>query len=93
MLMTPQDDPDGAIAFRQAWITSVALVVFSLLPKLLGMSGRVYVVAALVLGLGLLFAVRRAASLRTNIAAKALLHATIIYLPLLFLVMVLDKSP
>jgi protoheme IX farnesyltransferase len=92
MLMTPQDDPDGAIAFRQVWITAGTLVVLSFFPALLGMAGRVYVLAALLLGLGLLATVYRAASLRTNVAAKALLHATIIYLPLLFLVMVLDKT-
>jgi protoheme IX farnesyltransferase len=92
MLMTPQDDPDGAIAFRQVWITAGTLVVLSFFPALLGMAGRVYVLAALLLGLGLLIAAHRAASLRTNVSAKALLHATIIYLPLLFLVMVLDKT-
>jgi protoheme IX farnesyltransferase len=92
MLMTPQGDPDGAIAFRQVWITSTALVLLSFLPALLGMAGSVYLSSALLLGLGLLVTVYRAASLRTNVAAKALLHATIIYLPLLFLVMVLDKT-
>jgi heme O synthase-like polyprenyltransferase len=55
------------------------------------MAGSVYVVASLFLGLGLLFAVHRAARRRTKASAKQLLHATVIYLPLLFLVMVLDK--
>ena len=91
MLMTPQSDRDGGSAFRQVWIMSAGLIVLSFFPVLLGMAGSVYVLAALILGLGLLIAVHRAASLRTNTAAKALLHATVIYLPLLFLMMVLDK--
>ena len=91
MLMTPQSDRDGASAFLQVWIMSAGLIVLSFFPVLLGMAGSVYVLAALILGLGMLIAVHRAASLRTNTAAKALLHATVIYLPLLFLMMVLDK--
>jgi protoheme IX farnesyltransferase len=92
MLMTPQNDRDGGSAFRQVWIMSVALVVLSFFPAVLGMAGSVYVLAALILGLGLLIAVHRAASLRTKASAKELLHATVIYLPLLFLMMVLDKT-
>jgi heme o synthase len=92
MLMTPQNDLDGSSAFRQVWIMSVALVVLSFFPAVLGMVGSVYVLAALILGLGLLIAVHRAASLRTNASAKELLHATVTYLPLLFLMMVLDKT-
>lgn len=92
MLMTPQNDSDGRIAFRQVWIMSGALVVLSFFPAAIGMAGSVYILAALILGLGLLYYVRRAASLRTNASAKELLHATVIYLPLLFLMMVLDKT-
>jgi protoheme IX farnesyltransferase len=91
MLMIPQNDREGRRAFRQVWIMSVALVVLSFFPAVLGMAGSVYGLAALILGLGLLIAVHRAASLRTKASAKELLHATVIYLPLLFLMMVLDK--
>jgi protoheme IX farnesyltransferase len=92
MLMTPQNDRDGRSAFLQVWIMSVALVVLSFFPAVIGMAGRVYVLAALLSGLGMLIAVHRAASLRTNASAKELLHATVFYLPLLFLMMVLDKT-
>ena len=91
MLMTPQGDRDGIIAFRQVWIMSAALIVMSLFPAALGMTGSVYILAALVLGIGLLVAVHRAASLRTNVSSKELLHATVIYLPALLVMMVLDK--
>ena len=92
MLMTPQNDPHGSSAFRQVRIMSVALIVLSFFPVIIGMAGTVYLLASLLLGLGLLIAVHRAASLRTNASAKELLHATVIYLPLLFLMMVLDRT-
>ena len=91
MLMTPQDDSDGRSVFRQVRIMSAALIVLSFFPAAIGMAGSVYLLASLFLGLGLLFYVHRAASLRTNASAKQLLHATVIYLPLLFLMMALDK--
>jgi heme O synthase-like polyprenyltransferase len=56
------------------------------------MAGSVYVLTAVLLGLGLLIVVYRAASLRTSAAAKELLHATVFYLPLLFSIMVLDRT-
>ena len=92
MLMIPQNDGDGSIAFRQVWIMSSGLIVLTFFPILMGMAGTVYLVASLVLAFGLFFYVHRAASLRTNESAKQLLHATVIYLPLLFLMMVLDKT-
>lgn len=92
MLMTPQGDRDGAVAFRQVWIMAAALIVMSFFPAMIGMAGKVYLFAALFLGLWLLFYVRRAAIERTNASAKELLSATIFYLPLLFSMMVLNKS-
>jgi len=91
MFMLPRDDHDGVIAFRQVWIMSAALIAMSLFPAALGMTGSVYLLAALLLGIGHVIAVHRAASLRTNASARELLHATVIYLPALFVVMVLDK--
>lgn len=92
MLMTPQNDRDGRSAFFQIWIMSAALIVLSFFPAVIGMAGQVYTLAAVISGVGMLIAVHRAASLRTNASAKELLHATIFYLPLLLLMMVLDKT-
>ena len=92
MLMTPPNDPDGIIAFRRVGVISSALIVLSFFPAVIGMAGSVYVLTAVLLGLGLLIVVYRAASLRTSAAAKELLHATVFYLPLLFSIMVLDRT-
>ena len=91
MLMVPTNDHDGVVAFRQVWIMSGALIVMSLFPAAMGMAGSVYILTAAILGIGLLIAVYRASSLRTNLSAKELLHATVIYLPVLLAMMVLDK--
>jgi heme O synthase-like polyprenyltransferase len=64
----------------------------SFLPTLIGMAGMVYLGAALLLGVGLLDVVSQAVSERSGVAAKHLLHATILYLPLLFLCLGLFRT-
>jgi protoheme IX farnesyltransferase len=77
---------------------SVGLIPVTLLPTLLGIAGRIYFVTALLMGLGLLYVGVRLASLRAPITAavskqraRQLLQATVLYLPLLFIVMMLDR--
>jgi heme o synthase len=55
------------------------------------MTGPIYFVGALVLGIGFAVAGIRTAALRSNAAAKQLLFASIIYLPVLLALMVFDK--
>jgi heme o synthase len=95
--MLPVVEVDGRSTARQMVAYSVALIPVTLAPALLGMAGRIYFVAALPMGLLLLYAGLRLTSLDTPIAAAAskqrarqLLQATVFYLPLLFLVMMLD---
>ncbi len=92
MLMTPQNDRNGAVAFRQVWIMSAALIVISFFPAVLGMAGKVYLFASLCLGLWLLSYVHRAAMERTNASAKQLLEATIMYIFLLLSIMIMNRS-
>jgi heme O synthase-like polyprenyltransferase len=60
----------------------------------MGMAGRIYLVGALLLGLGLLyFGIRLAflnlplAAARSKMRARHVLQATVVYLPLLFALM------
>lgn len=71
----------------------LALLAASLLPTLIGLTGMVYYVFAIVLGLGyLLYGVRMA--LVDSVAnARSLLFASLVYLPVLFLVMAADRVP
>ena len=92
MLMIPEGDDSGRVTFGLIRLTTMALVVASFLPTVMGMAGRVYLCSAFLLGLGLLFVVNRAAAERSGVAAKRLLHATVIYLPLLFLFLVFYRT-
>jgi protoheme IX farnesyltransferase len=95
MLMIPdvkEGDDSGRMTFSLIRRTAQALVVVSFLPTLMGMTSGVYLCSALLLGLGLLYVVNGATSDRSGVAAKHLLHATVIYLPLLFLFLVLCRT-
>lgn len=91
LLMLPQGDAGGRRAFRQIMCYSLALVPASLAPYWLEMAGSIYLTAALCLGAGFIYYAWRAYAQRTKQHARLLLHVTVIYLPLLYLMMVLDK--
>lgn len=89
--MLPVLDKDYRATAREIIIYAALLLPVSLLPTLLGMSGKVYFVAALVLGVMYLRAGIITAQAKTIISARKLLKASVLYLPLLFLLMVLNR--
>lgn len=89
--MLPVVEPDGRVTGQQIITYALMLVPVSLLPAILGISGRIYLVAALVLGLLFLASSIRAAISKSNQHARQLLLASVLYLPLLFGVMVLNR--
>lgn len=89
--MLPVVEPDGRVTGQQIITYALMLLPVSLLPTLLGISGRIYLVAAAVLGLLFLASSIRAALSKSNQHARQLLLASVLYLPLLFGVMVLDR--
>lgn len=96
--MLPIVEPDGRSTARQILLYSLGLIPISLLPTVLSMSGIVYLVGALVLSGALFLVGMRLAALRTAPAsaqskkrARHLLQATIVYLPLLFALMMLNS--
>ena len=89
--MLPVVEPDGRVTGQQIITYALMLVPVSLLPAILGISGRVYLFAALVLGLLFLASSVRAAISKSNQHARQLLLASVLYLPLLFGVMVLNR--
>jgi protoheme IX farnesyltransferase len=91
--LLPVIHPDGRSTGRQIVANCLALLVVGLLPTWIGLAGPVYFVTAFVLGLAFLgFGVNVALS-RTTEAAHRLLLASLVYLPLVYLLMVLDKVP
>ena len=90
--MLPVIDPQGRRAGRQAVRYAAALVPVSLAPTFAGISGTVYFVSALVLGLALLVLAVRFAATRNDRAARALFLGSITYLPLLWIVMIAGRT-
>jgi len=91
ILMLPVVEPDGRVTGQQIVLSPVMLLPVSLLPTLLGTAGKIYFVGAIVLGLVFLYFSLRAAFSKSRQAARQLLLASVIYLPLLFILMVLDR--
>jgi protoheme IX farnesyltransferase len=89
--MLPVVDPKGDATFHQIVFTSAILVGVSVLPSVLGMAGIDYFFGALILGVILLQVGLWANRSRTNARAKWLMHATVAYIPVLLVWMVLDK--
>src|SRR5690348_363064 len=89
--MLPVIDPQGHRTGRQAVSHTLGLLPVSLCPYLFKLTGPAYLVGALILGLAFLwFAIRFSRDL-TVTRARQLFYASILYLPLLLAVMVLDK--
>jgi heme o synthase len=84
-------EPDGRRAGRQALWYAAALVPVSLVPTYVGIAGTLYLAAATVLGASLLFLSARFAATRSERSARELFIGSILYLPLLWIVLVADK--
>ena len=91
ILMLPVVEPDGRVTGQQIVVYTVMLLPVSLLPTVLGISGKVYLYGAIVLGLLFLYSSVRAAFSKSRQEARRLLLASVIYLPLLFILMVINR--
>lgn len=87
----PVVDPNGTSTERQIVAGCLALLTVGLLPTLLGLTGAVYFFGALLLGLGFLVCGMSQAVSRSVATARRLVFASVLYLPLLLGLMVLDK--
>lgn len=97
--MLPVVDHAGHAVIRQMLAYCSTLISVSLVPWLLGMTGKIYPVGALFLGIAFLWFVWRLA--RTKLPttspdsrkfARQLLQASVLYLPLLFALMMLNVA-
>jgi heme o synthase len=89
--MLPVVEPDGKSTARRIVLYSLALIPISLLPKFFAMAGNIYLYGALVLGMLFLYAGLKIRTERTRQQARKVLLASVIYLPLLFSLMLLDR--
>jgi heme o synthase len=90
--LLPVIDRDGRVTGRHAVVHAVALAIVSAVPAALGMSGTFYLLGAVLLGLTFLAFAVRAAVQRTSRAARGLFLASLVYLPALLALLVLDRA-
>ena len=95
--MLPVVFSDGKATAREILVYSIALVPVSMMPAAVGMTGRIYLFGALLLGIALFIIGWRLASKKlpanaplSKAPARQLLQATVLYLPLLFALMMLN---
>ena len=91
ILMLPVIEPEGKITAKQIVIFTILLLPISVAPFFIGLAGWVYLIGASVLGIWFLTASIGAARAKTNEKARKLLLVSVIYLPLIFLLMVFNK--
>jgi protoheme IX farnesyltransferase len=90
--MLPQNDPAGDAAMRQVMAGSILLLPVSLLPAWMGQAGAIYLTGAVLLGLLYVYSGFRLNTMRTNVQARRLLLASVVYLPVVFALLMLDKA-
>jgi protoheme IX farnesyltransferase len=97
--MLPVVERDGRSTAFAIMMYALALVPVSLMPTLIGMSGWMYFAGAILLGLGFLWFGLRMWTMKLTPAvpqskarARHVLQASVIYLPLLFALMMLNRA-
>ncbi len=97
--MLPVVESDGRSTAFAIVMYALALVPVSLAPTLLGMSGWIYFAGALLLGLGMLWFSLRMWTMKltpiepeSKTRARNVLQASVIYLPLLFGLMMINRA-
>lgn len=91
--LLPAIDPDDTIARIQVIAYCLALLIVSLVPTLIGSAGTFYCLGAMALGIGMLGCGIALVRRRTATDARRLVLASLVYLPALLLLLVLDRVP
>jgi protoheme IX farnesyltransferase len=89
--MLPVVEPEGKVTGQQIISYTLMLLPVSLLPVAVNLAGTIYFVGAVVLGLIFLYFSVKAAFVRTVWQARQLLLASVLYLPVLFALMVINQ--
>jgi len=91
-VMLTAQDPEGQMVGYQIVLYTLALLAASLISTLVGLTGKFYFFGALAIGLAFLGFGISLALARSRSRARRVMFASIIYLPVLQLLMVLDKA-
>jgi protoheme IX farnesyltransferase len=88
--LLPVLQPDGRTTAHQAVLYAAGLIPISFLPTAVGIASAYYLVGAMVLGAILMVLALEFANTRGEAAARRLFLGTILYLPLLWIVLLAD---
>jgi len=91
-LVLPRGKTRTAFMAFQTLLPAVAVIALALFPKLSGDAGWTYTVGAEILSLSFSCFAAQLVLFRTNVSARRLLVASIAYLPILVVLMVLDRT-
>jgi len=89
--LLPVVDAEGASTERQILNGCLALLAVSLLPTLIGLAGPIYFAGAFLLGAAFVALGARQAFRPSLVAARRVLFASLLYLPVLLALLALDK--
>jgi heme o synthase len=90
--LLPRNDRAGRTTAAQILAYLLVLIPASLMPVFLGQAGNAYLVGAVVLGLGFFLEGMRLALHRSNSLARQVVLASIVYLPVVFALLMVDKT-
>ena len=91
--MLPVVEPDGRSTARQSVLYAAALLPLSLAPTLVGLTTAFYFAAALALTLAFLALTLRFARTRSAADARRVFLGSILYLPVLWILMIVNRIP
>jgi protoheme IX farnesyltransferase len=92
ILMLPVVEPSGRLTAQQIVVFALLLLPISLAPFFVALTNWIYLVGAIVLGLWFVWSGIQFARAKTDKNAKMVFRVSIIYLPLLFLLAVLNRQ-
>lgn len=91
LAMLPVIDPTGLRTFRQTLIGCLLLLPLGILPSAVGIAGKWYFAAAMLCGLGFLAFGVLLVLKPTRLNARRLFLASLVYLPVVLTVMLIDR--
>jgi len=89
----PAIDKQGVLTSWYVISNCMALIFVSLLPTMVGIAGKIYFIGAFFMGIYFLYSGIQLMRQRSNNAAKKLLRTSIVYLPVVLALMLMDKMP
>ena len=90
--MLPVIEPDGVSTFRQMKLFSYLLLICTLLLFLVGAAGWIYAVGSTILGILMIYYCEKSRLDQANQSARTVFRYSILYLPLLFVLLAVDMA-